>query len=597
MKTTIQTPTICHKILELPTRGTESTAILKKEFGNWKKIGWLEYYDKILCTSSALLAIGVKPGSKVAIMSNTRFEWSVFDHAILAIHAITVPIYPSVTTEELEFILQNSESEVLVLEGRSQLKLFLQMRDKCPQVKKVIVFDQVRDSDLDFFSWDDFFILGKQEKPTFAKKIEQLCKSTTADQMATLIYTSGTTGQPRGVVLNHEQIISEVTEAFANFGVTAEDRSLSFLPYAHVLGRIEHWGHLYVGYQIAYAESIEKIKYNLVEVQPTFIMAVPRIFEKIYGTVHAKLSSNSWQQNIFARALSIGTSVSQMKQEKKQIPLSLFLEHKLAQKLALNKITEVFGGKLRFAISGGAPLSQQISGFFHACGILILEGYGLTETTGAICVNTPFNFKFGTVGTPIGDVKLTIAEDGEILVQSKKLMQGYYKDLQTTKIAMTDGWFHTGDIGEILPSGHLKITDRKKDLIKTAGGKYVAPQKLENLLKKYAFISNVLIHGDQKKYIVALITLDQAAILNMAYELQISYQDPASLTQHPQILNKVRQALAEVNATLASYETIKRFSVLTKDFTVEQGELTPSLKIRRKFLDQKYAEQIDSLYQ
>jgi long-chain acyl-CoA synthetase len=597
MKTTIQTPTICHKILELPTRGTESTAILKKEFGNWKKIGWLEYYDKILCTSSALLAIGVKPGSKVAIMSNTRFEWSVFDHAILAIHAITVPIYPSVTTEELEFILQNSESEVLVLEGRSQLKLFLQIRDKCPQVKKVIVFDQVRDSDLDFFSWDDFFILGKQEKPTFAKKIEQLCKSTTADQMATLIYTSGTTGQPKGVVLNHEQIISEVTEAFANFGVTAEDRSLSFLPYAHVLGRIEHWGHLYVGYQIAYAESIEKIKYNLVEVQPTFIMAVPRIFEKIYGTVHAKLSSNSWQQNIFARALSIGTSVSQMKQEKKQIPLSLFLEHKLAQKLALNKITEVFGGKLRFAISGGAPLSQQISGFFHACGILILEGYGLTETTGAICVNTPFNFKFGTVGTPIGDVKLTIAEDGEILVQSKKLMQGYYKDLQTTKIAMTDGWFHTGDIGEILPSGHLKITDRKKDLIKTAGGKYVAPQKLENLLKKYAFISNVLIHGDQKKYIVALITLDQAAILNMAYELQISYQDPASLTQHPQILNKVRQALAEVNATLASYETIKRFSVLTKDFTVEQGELTPSLKIRRKFLDQKYAEQIDSLYQ
>lgn len=597
MKTTTPAPTICHKILELPTRGTESTAILKKEFGNWKKIGWLEYYDKILCTSSALLAIGVKPGCKVAIMSNTRFEWSVFDHAILAIHAITVPIYPSVTPEELEYILQNSESEVLVLEGRSQLKLFLQIRDKCPQVKKVIVFDQVRDSDLDFFSWDDFFILGKQEKSTFAKKIEQLCKTTTADQMATLIYTSGTTGQPKGVVLNHEQIISEVTEAFANFGVTAEDRSLSFLPYAHVLGRIEHWGHLYVGYQIAYAESIEKIKYNLVEVQPTFIMAVPRIFEKIYGTVHAKLSSNSWQQNIFVKALSIGTSVSQLKQEKKQIPLSLFLEHKLAQKIALNKITEAFGGKLRFAISGGAPLSQQISGFFHACGILILEGYGLTETTGAICVNTPYNFKFGTVGTPIGDVKLTIAEDGEILVQSKKVMQGYYKDLEATKTAMTDGWFHTGDIGEILPSGHLKITDRKKDLIKTAGGKYVAPQKLENLLKKYAFISNVLIHGDQKKYIVALITLDQAAILNMAYEMQISYQDPASLTQHPQILNKVRQALGEVNATLASYETIKRFSVLTKDFTVEQGELTPSLKIRRKFLDQKYAEQIDSLYQ
>jgi long-chain acyl-CoA synthetase len=262
----------------------------------------------------------------------------------------------------------------------------------------------------------------------------------------------------------------------------------------------------------------------------------------------------------------------------------------------LGKVKEAFGGRLRFAVSGGAPISSDIAIFFHSCGILILEGYGLTETTAAIAANTPFNYHFGSVGRPIGDVQIKIAEDGEILVKSKKVMREYLNDPESTEKAFTNGWFHTGDIGEILASGDLRITDRKKDLIKTAGGKYISPQKLENLLKELNLVSNTLIHGDQRKYVVALLTLDPVALKNFATEKNIVYKDLAELSQHPQVLQAVRAGVAETNAKLAHFETIKRFSVLPHDFTVEAGELTPSLKVKRKVLDLKYRKQIDALY-
>ena len=264
--------------------------------------------------------------------------------------------------------------------------------------------------------------------------------------------------------------------------------------------------------------------------------------------------------------------------------------------MVLSKVKEAFGGRLRFAISGGAPLAREIALFFHACDVLILEGYGLTETTAAVCVNTPYDYRFCSVGKPIGDVKLKIASDGEILVKSKKVMPAYYENPTATAEALEDGWFHTGDIGEIMDSGDLKITDRKKDLIKTAGGKYVAPQRLENLLKTHGMISNVLIHGDQKKYIVALLTLDKNQLLNFAKERNIQYPDFASLTQHPQVLATVRKLVAQTNSQLASFETIKRFTVLPEDFTVEAGELTPSLKVKRKLLDKKFKPQLEALY-
>jgi long-chain acyl-CoA synthetase len=288
--------------------------------------------------------------------------------------------------------------------------------------------------------------------------------------------------------------------------------------------------------------------------------------------------------------------VSEYKIARKPVPLKLFLAYQLTQKLVLGKVKEAFGGRLRFAVSGGAPISSDIAIFFHSCGILILEGYGLTETTAAIAANTPFNYHFGSVGRPIGDVQIKIAEDGEILVKSKKVMREYLNDPESTEKAFTNGWFHTGDIGEILASGDLRITDRKKDLIKTAGGKYISPQKLENLLKELNLVSNTLIHGDQRKYVVALLTLDPVALKNFATEKNIVYKDVAELSQHPQVLQAVRAGVAETNAKLAHFETIKRFSVLPHDFTVEAGELTPSLKVKRKVLDLKYSKQIDALY-
>jgi long-chain acyl-CoA synthetase len=326
------------------------------------------------------------------------------------------------------------------------------------------------------------------------------------------------------------------------------------------------------------------------------MVAVPRIFEKVYAAIYAQVGNNPVTSKLFKWAVEIGKKAGEYRLQHKSVPIDLFLQYQLADRLVLKKVREAFGGRLRFAISGGAPMASDIALFFHACGVLVLEGYGLTETTAAICVNTPFNYRFGSVGTPIGDVQLKIAEDGEILVKSKKVMKEYYLDPEATKEAFTDGWYHTGDIGEILTSGDLKITDRKKDLIKTAGGKYVAPQRLENLLKMNSFIANVLIHGDQKKYIVALITLDKPSILQFAKDKNISFKDYESLTQHPAVLELVRRGVAEANSHLASYETIKRFSVLTRDFTVEDGELTPSLKVKRKVLDKKFANQLEALY-
>jgi long-chain acyl-CoA synthetase len=590
------TATICHSVLEMPHRKSDAVAVSYKADAAWQELSWTQYYEAIATVASALLSYQVQPGDKIAIMSNTRVEWSVCDYAIMGIQAITVPIYQTVTAEDLQYMLNNSKSKILFLENRSMLKLFLKVQASCPSVEKVICFDSVRESDLQVTGWDELLAYGTQEKPDQKAEFEKLSQATRPGHIATLIYTSGTSGTPKGVVLTHEQILSEISEAFPFLGVTTDDVSLTFLPYAHVLGRIEHWGHVYVGFHMAFAESIERIKYNLTEIRPTILISVPRIFEKVYSSIFAQLGNSFLRNRIFKWALSVGYQVGELRLQRKSIPVQLFAQYELAQRLVLHKVKDAFGGRLRFSMSGGAPISKEIALFFHACDVLILEGYGLTETTAAVCANTPYNYHFGSVGRPIGDVQIRIADDGEILLKSKKIMREYYEAPELTKEVFTDGWFHTGDIGQVLPSGDLQITDRKKDLIKTGGGKYVAPQKLENLLKLNSFISNVLIHGDQKKYIVALITLDPLFMEKFAKEKNIAYSDYASLTQHPVVLEMVRKGVAQSNTQLAAYETVKRFAVLPQDFTVESGELTPSLKVKRKVLDQKFQKQLTALY-
>jgi long-chain acyl-CoA synthetase len=347
---------------------------------------------------------------------------------------------------------------------------------------------------------------------------------------------------------------------------------------------------------LAFAESIEKIRNNLVEIQPTFMISVPRIFEKIYSAVWAQIQTQPLRLKLFEWALSVGKKVGEYKMSGQVLPLDLFLKYELAQKLVLHKITDAFGGRLRFAISGGAAISKDIALFFHSAGVLILEGYGLTESTAAITVNTPFNYRFGSVGRPIGEAKIKIAEDGEILILSNKIMKEYYKNPEANLEAFTDGWYHTGDIGEVLPSGDIKITDRKKDLIKTAGGKYVAPQRVEGLLMLNPYISHALIHGDQKKYIIALLTLDRPSVQKLAKEKNISFSSWEDLIKTAFVSEIGRKAVADANADLASFESIKKFLILPDEFTVETGELTPSLKVKRKALDNKFKPQIESLY-
>lgn len=580
----------------MKSRPSERIAYQTRIKGNWKNVSWSEYFRQIEAVGTKLLSLGVQPQDRVALMSNTRWEWAVTDLAVMSIHAITVPIYQTVTAEDLEYILNDSKAKILILENRNMIKLFLTVRDRCPTIEHVLVIDEIRDNDSEFVAWTDAFQNPSSHLEKHRHHFDNLIRSTGPDQVATLIYTSGTTGRPRGVILTHTQIMSEIAEAFAYAGANPDDVSLSFLPYAHVLGRIEYWGHVHIGFTLAFAESIEKIRANLLQIQPTIMVSVPRIFEKVHAAILTQIEASVITKKIFHEALKVGLKVSRHKQKAEPISIKTHLKYLAAKKIALDKVKDSFGGRLRFAISGGAPISKDIVEFFHACDVLILEGYGLTETTAAVTVNVPFDYEFGTVGKPIGDVQIKIADDGEILIKSKKVMKEYYNDPDATALALDDGWLHTGDIGELTASGHLRITDRKKDLIKTAGGKYVAPQRIEGLLKLSPLISQVLVHGDNKKYVVALITLDPIHLRQLAHEKGLTYTDDEALTQHPAVLEIVRKGVAEANAHLASYESIKRFAVLPKDFSIEAGELTPSLKIKRKFVDQKYRNQIEKLY-
>ena len=589
--------TIIDAIHEFPNRTANPVAIQFKNKKTWIKKSWPEYYEDILHFGAALLSEELQAGDKVAIMANTSYEWTVADAGILSTGGITVPIYMNSTAAEIEYIINHSEAQILVIENDLALRTWNQIRTQCPKVKKVIIIETRNSISNDTVTWADFLESGRknlQKDPLMVKKCASKIKE---DDIASIVYTSGTTGLPKGVVIIHAQIVSEVSEAFSLCGVTDKDISLSFLPYAHVLGRVEQWGHQWLGFTLCYAESIDQIRNNLKEIRPTILVAVPRIFEKIYSAIWTQMENQKIKAKVFDWALKVGLSVGELKLTRSQMPLSLLGEFILADKLLLSKVREVFGGRLKFCISGGAPISSDVALFFHACGVLILEGYGLTETTAAICVNTPFNYKFGSVGRPIGDVEIKIAEDGEILVKSKKVMKEYFKDSKATAEALHEGWFATGDIGMLLPGGDLKITDRKKDLIKTAGGKYVAPQKLENLLKLNPFVSQALIHGDQKKYIVALITVDRMQLEKMAKENSWNHYNWHELTQKNEVYETVRRIVAETNSKLASFETIKKFLLLPTEFTVEGGDLTPSLKIKRKHLDQKFRKEIDSLYE
>ncbi|MFN7956348.1 MAG: long-chain fatty acid--CoA ligase [bacterium] len=567
-----------------------------KRYGQWLEASWRQVGEEVKGIALGLIDLGHQPGDAVALLSQSRPEWVRGDLGILSAGGVTIPIYPSLLPEQTQYVINDSESKFLIVEDKAQLQKALKIKTDIPQVRTFLVIDPsgCKLSDT-IVSFEQLVARGKKrDEAEMRARLEAI----QPNQVATIVYTSGTTGNPKGVVQTHANHLA-ATQAAASIGLGSEDDvDLLFLPLAHSFARLEEYTQLRVGTTTAFAERIETVVENLAEVRPTIVFSVPRIYEKIYAKVLAGAQQGPpLKQKVFAWSLDVGRQVSQLKLARQPIPPLLALQYRIATKLVFSKLHDKLGGRLKYFISGGAPLAREIGEFFHAAGLLILEGYGLTETCPVLTVNRPEHYKFGTVGPALPGVELKIAPDGEILGRGANIALGYYKRDQDTKDAfLADGWFATGDIGEIDGDGFLKITDRKKDLIVTSAGKNIAPQNIENLLKNDPLISQAMAYGDKRKYVVALVTLDPEQGPAWAKTNGIADSSPSALANDPKMIAKIQAVVDEVNKKLASFEQVKYFRIVPQDFSVETGDLTPTLKVKRKVVTTKYQAVLDSMY-
>lgn len=596
--------TLTHTFRNRILQSSHRTAFKRKIKGIWEDISYQEYYNFVQEICFSLKENGIGRGDRVAILSNSRIEWAFSDLAILSCCAITVPIYQSSIPSEVEYILQDSQAKAIFVEDTIQLEKVLSIQKNLPHLKTIVIFQQSaspKTSTIPIFSIEEFCQKGLQYKNQNLdahKFFDKLLQENKPEDPATIVYTSGTTGVPKGVVLTHENFISELSDITSSFELSDKDIILSFLPFAHIFARIELYCGLAFGWTHAFAEGIPQLVDNLAEIRPTFMFAVPRIYEKVYNKIIAQVNEgSSLKKKIFFWSLRIGKKVSEKNQHRQALTPLLKIQNWIAAQLVFKKLQQKFGGRIRFFISGGAPLSGEIARFFHAAGFLILEGYGLTETSAAITINRENDYVFGSIGAPLGDVQIKIAQDGEILVKSKKVFKEYYKNQKATQETFQDGWYCTGDIGYRGPHGHLYITDRKKDIIVTSGGKNIAPQKIENMLKTNPYITQAMIYGDKQRYLSALIVLNQEEVIKYAHTQGINGKTTAHLSHHPVIEKLVSNAINNVNKALASFETIKKFRILENEFTIETGELTPSLKVKRKYCTEKFKDIIQSMYE
>jgi long-chain acyl-CoA synthetase len=564
-----------------------------KERGAWRVKTWSEWDTASREVAGGLRALGLTGGDRVCVLSNTRPEWVEADVGILMAGGVTVPIYQSNTPKECEYIIHDCRAKVVIVEDADQLAKLTPLRAQLGHVAKVVVISGGEKSDW-VISWADLRALGKERLAKEPGEIDKAVGSVLPEDIFTIVYTSGTTGPPKGVVLTHGNIVFECAASQGVFDVGVNDEQLLFLPLAHIFARILEWLSISQGVVTAFAESLAKLTENMREVRPTFMGAVPRVYEKAYVKIQAGFAEKR-KKPVTRLLLDWATSVGKQRSAallagRPMGPL-LELQVKLADKLVFSKIQGTFGGRLRYFVSGGAPLAKEIAEFFHMAGVLILEGYGLTETTAATHINRPGKQRFGTVGEAIPGVDVRIASDGEILVKGKNVLREYYgKPEATREVIDPEGWFHTGDIG-VIENGYLRITDRKKDIIVTAAGKNVAPQNIEGALKAQCpYVSQVMVHGDKRHYLTALVTLNEENLAPWLAERGITVKDP-------QVQALIQDAVDGLNKGLASFETIKKFAILPKDLSQEAGELTPTLKVKRKFCSEKYATVLDALYQ
>jgi len=572
-----------------------------KQGGDWKTITWREVGDVVREVALGLIAVGRDKGEAVALLSTTRAEWVQADFAIFSAGCVTVPVYPTYPPDLIAYVVNDSTAKTIFVEDPAQLAKVLEARDQMPALEQIVViagYDAPQPPKM-VMTWETLRRQGRDSMAAHTSTLAERVASTRPTDLATIVYTSGTTGPPKGVMQTHGNHVAAVTASKQATPVEEGWVHLLFLPLAHSFARLESFLGVAHGLTTAFAENLDKVGDNLKETRPHFICSVPRVFEKVYAKILAGVEAGSaTKKKIFAWAVSVGRDVSRHQQRGQPVPASLELKRKLAHKLVFSKLHAALGGRLRWAVSGGAPLARDIAEFFHAAGILLLEGYGLTETCPALTFNRPDRFKFGSVGQTLPGVQLKTAADGEILARGPNIATlGYFKQPEATReVFDLDGWFHTGDIGTIDQDGFLFITDRKKDLIVTAGGMNIAPQNIENLLKADPFISQVMVYGDRRPYPVALITVNPEELSKFAHEQGILTNETAVIVKHPKVVERIGRTVEEKNTQLQSYAKIKRFTVLATDFTLDGGELTPTLKVKRKVVSQKYKDAIEELY-
>ncbi|MHB1688675.1 MAG: AMP-dependent synthetase/ligase [Ignavibacteriaceae bacterium] len=546
-----------------------------------------------------LLAIGIKRNDKVAIIAENRPEWVYSDMAILGIGAVDVPLYPSLTSDSIEFILNDSEAKAIIVSNKFQLNKILKVKNNCRHLKFIILLNEkdTTPNQKELHTFKEIQDMGLLFKANNPNLFEENINQARENDLCTIIYTSGTTGEPKGVMLTHKNILSNVNSALITYPVNENDIFLSFLPLCHIFERMAGYYTAFAsGCMVAYAESIESVAQNLMEVKPTIMTTVPRLFERIYSKIIKNIDSQSpSKQKIFYWAVETGKEFATAKRNG-NIPFTLSLKHKLANKLVFQKLQEKMGGRMRFFISGGAPLTRELGEFFEAIGMLILEGYGLTESSPVLAANKIDDYKFGTVGKIFPGVEIKIASDGEILARGPNIMQGYYKNRKETEEVLKDGWLHTGDIGLFDAEGFLMITDRKKHLFKTSTGKYIAPTPIENMFLSSKYIDQFVLVGDKRMFLSALIVPDFESIKEYADSNNIPYTNVEELVKRKEIYDLIDKDMSKIQKKLANFERVRKFALLEKPFALEEGEITPSLKIRRKIVEERYSHLIDEMY-
>lgn len=569
-----------------------------KRDGAWQSISSEEMLSRARSLALGLYALGVRHGERVALLSENCPEWTLADVGCLFLGAIDVPIYPTLTPPQVAYILKDSGARVLFIQNQAKFEQVQDLLGDCPQLEHVIFFDESGMSMPAAISFAELEERGRatgNENPGLG---EELSRAVAPEDLATIIYTSGTTGEPKGVMLSHTNLVTNLIDSSGHLSFSAQDCVLSVLPYSHVLERLAMYMYLHHGMSIFYAESMEKIGDNLREVRPTILICVPRLFEKIYMRIKDKAAADGkMKASILNWAVGVGKDYARHALNHRKVPPLLSFKYKLAARLVFSKWHEGVGGRIRVFISGGAALPDEIALVFAGAGLPIVQGYGLTETSPVISAGQLEDNRIGTVGKPIRNVEVRIAADGEIETRGPNIMQGYYNKPEETRAVFTDdGWFKTGDIGTLDADGFLRITDRKKELFKTSGGKYIAPQVIEQMIKGSRFVNQVVLIGNGRKFPAALIVPDWEQLRAYAELKGIEARTPAEFCKHPRIIDLFERQVAALTPDLAQYERVKRIALLENELTIDGDELTPTLKVKRRVVDEKYRDVIDRLY-